>query len=124
MWTLLTMKNLILGMLTGGIWLIVPVLRIITTEYKITDERMTYKRGIINKKTDPVDWIRLKDISHSQGILGRVLGFGNIEIRSGDISHSLFILSGVPDPEKLSQEIRSSAEAIREKRGVQVREHI
>jgi membrane protein YdbS with pleckstrin-like domain len=120
--SMLTLGNVILALFTGGLWLIIPAIRILSTEYTVTEERMITIKGILSKSEDQVEWVRLKDISSSQGILGRICGYGNLEIHTGDASKRIHRLNGIPDPGRIKEEIRRAAQEIKTKRGVRLQE--
>ena len=49
-----------------------------TTEYAVTDQRIITKTGIITRNTNELRVSAVESVQVKQGILGRILGFGNI----------------------------------------------
>lgn len=122
--SLLSVKNIFLAMITGGIWLVVPVIRILSTEYEVTDQQLLITKGMMSKSMDQVDWIRLKDVRMTQGMAGRILNFGDLVLMSSDQSHSQIQIKDVSDPATLRKKILDAANKEKEKRGVRLQEWI
>src|ERR1700749_1721590 len=51
-----------------------------TTEIAITDRRIIYKRGFINRHTVEMNMDKVATVDVDQSILGRVLGYGCIQV--------------------------------------------
>ncbi len=56
-----------------------------TTELVVTNRRFIYKRGFISRRTDEFNAARIHAITLEQSLLGRVLGYGTLNIRGEDI---------------------------------------
>ncbi|MHB8884976.1 MAG: PH domain-containing protein [Methylovirgula sp.] len=52
-----------------------------TTEIAVTTHRVIYKRGFINRHTDEMNIDKIESVIVDQSILGRILGYGTIDIR-------------------------------------------
>ena len=52
-----------------------------TTELAITDRRVIYKTGLIRRDTFEMNLSKVESVGVSQSILGRLLGFGEVEIK-------------------------------------------
>jgi len=122
--SLITVKNAILGTLTMGIWLIVPVLRILSGRYEIKTDRVVFTRGLLSKKVEQVDLVRYKDIQFQQSILGRLLSFGDITLVTSDTTQKELKLLGIRDPETVYEIIREAAEERKRVKGVRTQEFI
>ena len=58
-----------------------------TTEIAVTTHRVIYKRGFFNRHTEEMNVDKIASVDVDQPILGRILGYGSINIRGtgGDI---------------------------------------
>ena len=52
-----------------------------TTEICLTSDRLVLKRGLISRMVEEINVDRIEGVDVFQGILGRILGFGNISVR-------------------------------------------
>ena len=50
-------------------------------EMAITDRRMIYKRGWIIRRTEEISLHRIEEVNLRQSILGRILGYGKVQVR-------------------------------------------
>jgi uncharacterized membrane protein YdbT with pleckstrin-like domain len=74
-----------------------------TTEIVVTDRRVIYKTGIVNRHAVEINVSKIETIDVDQNIFGLMLGFGTISIRGigGEVEH----LRRVADPVKLRNAI-------------------
>ncbi|WP_052534334.1 PH domain-containing protein [Candidatus Phaeomarinobacter ectocarpi] len=56
-----------------------------TTELVVTNRRFIYKRGFISRRTDEFNAARIHAITLEQSLLGRLLGYGTLNVRGVDI---------------------------------------
>jgi uncharacterized membrane protein YdbT with pleckstrin-like domain len=83
---------------TNYIWMIVVVLTVVfviyglialirawwhafTTEIAVTNHRVIYKTGFINRHTAEMNIDKIESVDVDQSILGRILGYGTIDIK-------------------------------------------
>lgn len=52
-----------------------------TTEIVVTNKRVVYKRGFISRFTREMNMEKIESVAVDQNLLGRLLGFGTIDIR-------------------------------------------
>jgi uncharacterized membrane protein YdbT with pleckstrin-like domain len=52
-----------------------------TTEMAVTDRRVVYKTGFIRRKTTEMHMDKIESVDVNQSILGRILDYGDVEIR-------------------------------------------
>ena len=84
--------------------MIVVFLNWICTRYYLTNHRVIEERGIIGKRIMSV-WVdRIQDVTCEFGILGRIFGFGDIEIESAG-NYGKITFGFLPKPRKLKLEI-------------------
>eukprot|EP00439_Symbiodinium_sp_Y106_P088618 s1_g1154.t1 len=79
-----------------------------TTELVVTNKRFVFKRGVLNIKTDEFTANRIQAITLSQPWLGRVLGYGQLNIRGEEIGQ--FGLPVIANPLDFRRALISSAE--------------
>lgn len=73
---LLAVAPLVIGIVV----FISMMLPIWTTEIGVTDQRIIYKRGFITRETDEMQLRSIEEVSLDQTVLGRILGYGKIQI--------------------------------------------
>ena len=57
-----------------------PIIDMWTSEFTITNKRVIIKTGLISIKTVEINLQRIESVNVDQSILGRLLGFGDIDI--------------------------------------------
>ena len=85
-------------------WSLIPFLRWLTTQYVFTDRRIITRNGLVTKKGRDMPLSKTNNISFSQGVLGRILNFGNLDIDSGNADGSL-IINDVPNIEEIQRDV-------------------
>ena len=83
---------------------LIPLLRWMTTQYVFTDRRIITRQGLLTKQGRDMPLAKTNNVSFSQGILGRMLNFGNLDIDSANADGSL-IIRDVPDVEKIQRDV-------------------
>jgi len=99
---------LLLGLLTFGLtWFIAAYeyLRLRHVEQGVTNKRVIYKTGIISRKSEEMKLASIETVEIDQGVLGRMLGYGNVKITGRGASDVLF--RGVDDPMAVKRAIES-----------------
>jgi len=94
----------------GGLWsfmMIVIFLHWVCIKYYLTNLRLVEERGIIGKRIMSIWLNRVQDVTCSFGILGRIFGFGDIEIESAG-TYGKIVFSFLPAPRKLREQIESA----------------
>lgn len=61
--------------------LVRPLVLLLTTECALTTERVIWKSGFLARATDEMPIGKVETVSLSQGIVGRVFGFGDVHVR-------------------------------------------
>lgn len=80
-------------------------LGIINTEHAVTSKRVIYKTGIIARKTEEQMLPKVETVEVSQGILGRMLGYGNVKVTGTGASFVLF--KNIDDPIDVKKKIET-----------------
>jgi uncharacterized membrane protein YdbT with pleckstrin-like domain len=87
--------------------MIVIFLEWICTKYYLTDLRLTEKRGVIGKRIVSIPLDKIQDVKCEFGIIGRIFGFGDLEIESaGTLGKIIFHF--IPSPERFQEKIQKT----------------
>jgi uncharacterized membrane protein YdbT with pleckstrin-like domain len=89
----------------------------ICTNYYLTNLRLIEERGIIGKRIMIAPLNRVQDITYKFGIMGKIFGFGNLEIESAG-TYGKIVFSFIPDPRKRKEEINKAVLEFRANRNV------
>jgi uncharacterized membrane protein YdbT with pleckstrin-like domain len=112
---------LLLAIATLGLWLIPLWWRSRGRHYRLTTKRVVVETGILNKRLEQVDLYRVSDYTVLRPISQRILGTGNLVLRTLDHSSPEVAISGIKaDVVTLYERIRAATEAEKRKRGVRV----
>jgi membrane protein YdbS with pleckstrin-like domain len=85
------------------------LLRLRSTLYTITNQRVMIERGLLTKALSEIDLRYVDDTQFFQGLIDRILGIGNVTIISSDKSSPVYVLHGVHDPRGLREMIRANS---------------
>ncbi len=83
------------------------LIRRTTTELAITDRRVIYKVGLFRRSTFEMNLSKVESVGVEQSILGRLLGFGEVEVKG--TGSSLAPIATINDPLKFRSFITASA---------------
>jgi hypothetical protein len=92
--------------------------------YTITTERLKIITGLVSRKVENFELIRMQDIDFKQNMGERMLGFGDIYIRGQDPSNPAVVLRNVPKPEEVYEILRRAWLEARKRHGLQFREYM
>ena len=97
---LINLKSYAFLLLTS--FLIFPIFIIIwkflvtkLTKYNLTDRRLKTSTGVLNKKIDNIELVRIRDYSIEKPLFLRLFSLGNIILETTDRSHPTFVLCAV-----------------------------
>lgn len=96
----------------------------LNTRYLITDERIRIIEGLLAKKREDIELVRIQDVSQSQSVGERMLAIGDITIRSNDRANPVIILRNIADPEDVHEILRRAVLNARKKHGFTYREEM
>lgn len=71
-----------LAILVGVGWLIYSFMRWYTMEYVVTNRKVIKAWGMIRKSSDSASLEKINEISMQQSLLGRLLNFGTLQVRT------------------------------------------
>jgi uncharacterized membrane protein YdbT with pleckstrin-like domain len=90
-----------------GFAMVVVFLHWICIRYYLTNLRLIEERGIIGKRIMSIWLDKVQDVTYTFGILGRIFGFGDIEVESAG-TYGKIIFGFLPSPQKLREEIEKA----------------
>lgn len=87
--------------------MIVIFLEWICTKYYLTNLKLVEKRGVIGKRIVTISLDKIQDVKCKFGIIGRIFGFGDLEIESaGTLGKIIFHF--IPSPRKFQEKIQKA----------------
>ena len=98
-----------------GIW---KWLETRSTTYKLSDQRLTFTRGIFTKTTEDLELYRVRDTKFQQSFWELMDGPGAIEIYTTDETTTIIRLPFIRDAEAVREKIRELVEARRDAKRV------
>jgi hypothetical protein len=96
----------------------------LTTHYRITNERVRARYGLLGRDFDDIELIRIQDLDRTQGIGERMIDIGDIHIQSADPSMPKLTLSNVAEPDKVHEILRRAMLDARKKFRYSVQEEM
>ena len=93
-------------------------LKIRTTRYTLTNERLICQQGVLHRTSDEVELYRLKDYTITVPLLYRWLGIANLVLMTSDQTHPTLVLKGIPNAFQVKELIRTQVEALRKEKNV------
>ena len=81
-----------------------------STVYTVTDRRLHLSRGVLSKEVEETRLDRVQNVSWTQSPVERLLGIGEVDFDTASgASGTLFVFSGVADPEGVVESVRQGA---------------
>ncbi len=100
---------LLLIILILFLWIIWDLLSWRSISYKLTDQRIITKSGILRKNRNSIHYDKIQDIRVSQSLTERITSSGDIEVFGGH-EHARIFLNDVPRPKEVEKMINSIIE--------------
>ena len=112
---------LVLAVVTLGIWLLPRWWRSLGLHYRITTRRIVVETGVLSKRMEQIDLYRVNDYTVDRPFLQRLLGTGNLFLRTFDkTTPELRIAEIKTDVVTLYERLRQATERDRAARGVRM----
>ena len=92
--------------------------------YELTTQRLRIIRGLLGRKLEEVELVRIRDTSVTQHVGERLINVGDIEIISNDPSRPTFKLHNVSQAKDVRELIRKAVMEERNRRGFSYREEM
>jgi membrane protein YdbS with pleckstrin-like domain len=102
----------------GLLGIILPILRIRSTHYRITNYRIDYEYGLLSRQADTIELWHVDDISLHQTLLDRILSTGTISVLSTDHVIPRLQMRGLPNPRPVFDSLKQRIIAVKRQRGV------
>ena len=99
---LFRMVIVVLALLLGLTFVLVPVLRWRTTHYVITTHRLLFREGILTRKGRDIGLARITDVSYTQTLWDRIINSGTLTIESAGDSGAT-VLKAIGHSEEIQQ---------------------
>ncbi len=93
----------------GLLFLFVVILNRYQYTYTITNKRVSARVGIIAKRVNEVDIEHIRSVTTSQGILARMLGYGNVIIGTAGTGGVEVVIMNVAKPEQVKELIKKQS---------------
>jgi uncharacterized membrane protein YdbT with pleckstrin-like domain len=84
-------------------------LRLRSTMYTVTNQRVLIEQGIFSKTVDEIDLRYVDDSQFVQSFVDRMLGIGNVTLISSDKNTPRYVLTSVKDPRGVREIVRTQA---------------
>jgi uncharacterized membrane protein YdbT with pleckstrin-like domain len=97
-------------------------LKIKTTKYHLTSERLHLTRGILSRTTEDLELYRVKDYHIYEPFIMRMFGLADVVLNTMDEQSSTIYLKAIPDGRGLRDQIRKHVEICRDRKRVRVSE--
>jgi len=94
------------------------------TTYKLTNERIIVKSGLLSKKQEDLELVRVKDIRVTQGMKERLMKIGSVEITSTDSSTPSLTFVDVREPNEVKEMVRRAVKDAKSTSGVSYQERL
>lgn len=105
--------KLFIGLLIGVVVLAIFLVRYVQwrlTTYTLTNHRIINRHGVLSRYTESIALDRIQDSRVKQGLLGRIFGFGDVEIESAG-RDGAEAFTHVSDPAGFSRDLLIAVEA-------------
>jgi membrane protein YdbS with pleckstrin-like domain len=87
-----------------AIWVGPRVARWATTHLVLTTDRLIFRTGLVAKYAREIPLERIEDVTYSQSLFGRVIGVGDLQVKSGG-EHGEVVFEQVRNPKAVQLEI-------------------
>lgn len=91
-----------------------------SVRYHLTTERVLVTTGVFSKHTHNLELYRVDDLEVTQPFLLRLVGRGNLLARTSDRTSPELVLSAIPEPQVLRDQLRKHVEACRDRKRTRV----
>jgi uncharacterized membrane protein YdbT with pleckstrin-like domain len=85
------------------------MLRLQSTLYTVSNQRVLIEQGILSKSLSEIDLRSIDDTQFFQSFIDRLLGIGNVTLVSSDKALPVTVLRGIHNPRNVRETIRAAA---------------
>ncbi|MEJ2484171.1 MAG: PH domain-containing protein [Anaerolineales bacterium] len=90
--------------------------------YTVTTERLKITRGLVGRKVENFELVRMQDIDYKQNIGERITNLGDIFIKGQDSSNPEVVMRNIAKPDEVYEVLRKAWLEARKRHGLQFRE--
>lgn len=113
--------QLLLCILSLGLWLLPLWWRSRGLNYRVTNRRIVVESGVLSQRLEQVDLYRVNDYAVERPFSQRLLGTGNLLLKTADKSSPEISLRGIKtDVVALYERVRAATELDKSRRGVRL----
>jgi membrane protein YdbS with pleckstrin-like domain len=110
--------SVLLAIVTLGLWLLPAWWRSRSRRYRLTTRRVVVETGVLGKRLEQVDLYRVSDYTVVRPIGQRLLGTGDLILRTLDRTSPVVAIEGIrADVVSLYERIRAATELEKSRRG-------
>lgn len=102
----------LLGLAIAGAWAIVTWIRWSATAFTVTDQRVILDAGVFSRSSKVIPIDRVQDVSTRRSMLGRMLGYGTVEIDAAGAAGAER-LDHMPGPDQFRDQVFMQSERLR-----------
>lgn len=95
--------------LVFAISIAVRYVRLRSTLYTISNQRVIIERGLLSKSLEEIDLRYVEDTRFFQSFMERLLGIGNVTLVSADKTTPTFVLYHITEPREIRELVRTNA---------------
>lgn len=111
----------LLAILTVGLAAIYYWLRTLNKHYRVTTQRIIVEHGLLSKRMEQTDLYRIVDFVVERPFLQRLVGTGNLVVKTLDGNHRTLSLYGLSvDAKELYERLRKATDIEKRKHNVRV----
>ncbi len=92
-----------------GIAILVEWIKLRSTSYTITNQRVQIEKGLLAKSVEEIDLRYVEDSTFGQSLVERILGIGSVTLLSSDKTTPRYVLRSIRDPRSVREMIRAQA---------------
>lgn len=94
----------------GGIGALATYLKVSTTRYVLTTERLRVTTGVLSTVTQDLELRRVRDMVIVRPFWARVMRLGDVQVMSADTSTPRVVLTAIRDPDGVQTRLRSAVQ--------------
>ena len=94
-----------------GVGALVNYLKVSTTKYVLTSERLRVTTGVLSTRTEDLELRRVRDSIILRPLWARMAGLGDVQVLSADASTPRVVLHAIRDPDGVQTMLRSNVQA-------------
>ena len=89
-----------------------------STHITLTNQRLKIRSGLLNKKMEEIELYRVKDWTHNEPLMQRMLGYGSVTVVSSDRTAPEVTYNWLRDAKGFAEKLRNAVEAVRDRKRV------